>query len=95
MILYFGIKQSGLIEKINDIMIVFNRNLKESDLLNIEENEEELIFYKDNNIAYTIIKSTNIYILRQYKIFNRQLVSENKFKTQQQVINHVNMINTF
>lgn len=95
MILYFGIKQSGLIEKINDIMIVFNRNLKESDLLNIEENEEELIFYKDNNIAYTIIKSTNIYILRQYKIFNRQLMSENKFKTQQQVINHVNMINTF
>ena len=76
-------------------MIVFNRILKESDLINLQEIEEELIFYQDNNIAYTIVKLDKVYILRKYKIFNRQLMSENKFKTQQQVINHVNILTPY
>jgi len=90
MILYFGITQSGLINKNkNGIMIVFNRELKGSDFSDLKINEEELIFYKDNNIAYIIVKTDKNFIIRKYKIFNHQLIGQNQYKTYQQVIKSV------
>lgn len=89
MILYFGITQSGLINKKMITMIIFNRDLKESDFSNLKINEEELIFYKDNNIAYIIIKTDKNFVIRKYKIFNNQLMDNNQYKTCKQVIKSV------
>lgn len=65
-------------------MIVFNRNLKKNDFDTIDK--YELIYYKDNNIAYIITKKDNFYIVHKYKIFNRQLIDTYQFKTSLQVI---------
>ena len=37
-------------------MIVYNRKINESDIQNLDK-DEELIYYYDNNIAYTIFYS--------------------------------------
>lgn len=66
-------------------MIVFNRELKQTDFMDLKF-DEELIYYKDNNIAYIITKIDKSYMSRKFKIFNRQLLSQNQFKTIQQVI---------
>lgn len=65
-------------------MIVFNRNLKKDDFDTIDK--YELIYYKDNNIAYIITKKDNLYVVHKYKIFNRQLIDTYQFKTSLQVI---------
>ena len=44
------------------------RGLKKEDVLNLEP-DEELIYYKDNNIAFTILGIDNKYVLRKKKIF--------------------------
>lgn len=66
-------------------MIVYRRGLKKEDILNLDD-DEELIYYKDNNIAFTILEVDNNYVLRKKKIFNNQLVSERFVKTPEQVI---------
>jgi len=66
-------------------MIVYRRGLKKEDVLNLEP-DEELIYYKDNNIAFTILGVDNKYVLRKKKIFNNQLVDERFVKTVEQII---------
>lgn len=66
-------------------MIVYRRNLKKEDVFNLEP-DEELIYYKDNNIAFTILGIDNKYVLRKKKIFNNQLVDERFVKTVEQII---------
>lgn len=66
-------------------MIVYRRKLKKDDVLQLA-NDEELIYYKDNNIAFTIVGVDNNYVLRKKKIFNNQLVDERFVKTAEQVI---------
>ncbi len=66
-------------------MIVYRRGLKKEDVLNLEP-DEELIYYKDNNIAFTILGIDNKYVLRKKKIFNNQLVDERFVKTVEQII---------
>lgn len=67
-------------------MIIYNRQLKKDDIMRLEA-DEELIFYRDNNIAYTInhLHEGN-YIIRKKKIFNNELVGERIFKTAEQVV---------
>lgn len=60
-------------------MIVYQRNLRESDFNNIEE--QEIIYYKNNNIAFIIRKKDNIYFVSKYKIFNKYLIKDFKCKT--------------
>lgn len=69
-------------------MIVFNRKLQKIDFDNIIENDDydDIIYYLDNNIAYVINKINKKYIVRRYKIFNRQLVDERMVKTIEQVL---------
>ena len=67
-------------------MIVYKRNLTKDDFNDIEKNE--LLFCKDNNIAYVITKNDS-YILKKYKIFNRHLIESRKFKTIEQCIKFV------
>ena len=66
-------------------MIVYNRELRKKDILNLKD-DEELIFYKDNNIAFTINHVDTQYVLRKKKIFNNELVSERFVKTSEQVL---------
>ena len=69
-------------------MIVFNRKLQKTDFENIIENDDydDIIYYLDNNIAYVVNKINKKYIVRRYKIFNRQLVDERMVKTIEQVL---------
>ena len=69
-------------------MIVFNRELKKTDFDNIIENDDydDIIYYLDNNVAYVVNKINKKYIVRRYKIFNRQLVDERMVKTIEQVL---------
>lgn len=69
-------------------MIVFNRKLQKTDFENIIENDDydDIIYYLDNNVAYVINKINKKYIVRRYKIFNRQLVDERMVKTIEQVL---------
>ena len=69
-------------------MIVFNRKLQKTDFDNIIENDDydDIIYYLDNNVAYVINKINKKYIVRRYKIFNRQLVDERMVKTTEQVL---------
>ena len=66
-------------------MIVYNRKLEKIDISNLDD-EEELIFYKDNNIAFTINKIDDSYVLRKKKIFNNELIDERFLKTIEQVV---------
>lgn len=66
-------------------MIVYNRKLKKDDVQAIS-NDEELIYFKDNNIAFTINQVSNNYIIRKKKIFNNEMVDERLLKTPEQVI---------
>ena len=69
-------------------MIVFNRKLQKTDFENIIENDDydDIIYYLDKNIAYVVNKINKKYIVRRYKIFNRQLVDERMVKTIEQVL---------
>lgn len=69
-------------------MIVFNRKLQKTDFDNIIENDDydDIIYYLDNNVAYVVNKINKKYIVRRYKIFNRQLVDERMVKTIEQVL---------
>ena len=56
-------------------MIVYNRKINESDIQNLDK-DEELIYYYDNNIAYTINQTADNFVVRIKKIFNNQLMEE-------------------
>lgn len=66
-------------------MIVYKRLLQKKDIQNLE-NDEELIYYKDNNIAFTINQANDNYIVRKKKIFNNELIDERFLKTIEQVV---------
>ncbi len=66
-------------------MIVYNRDLRKEDIKSLVE-DEELIFYKDNNIAFSINQVDSKYVLRKKKIFNNELVDEKFIKTAEQII---------
>lgn len=66
-------------------MIVYNRKIEKKDILSLQ-GSEELIFYKDNNIAFTINQVDNNYIIRKKKIFNNEVIDERFVKTADQLI---------
>ena len=66
--------------------IIYNRRLKKSDFIDFDG---ELIFFKDNNIAFVIVKKDSNFIIRKKKIFNNQQISEATVKTISQVLKKV------
>lgn len=66
-------------------LIVYNRKLEKIDVSNLDDGEE-LIFYKDNNIAFTINQIDDSYVLRKKKIFNNELIDERFVKTIEQIV---------
>ena len=63
--------------------LVYNRSLKKEDFIDFGE---QIIFFKDNNIAYIIVKKDSSYIIRKKKIFNNYQISERIAKTISQVL---------
>ena len=66
-------------------LIVYNRKIEKKDILSLK-GSEVLIFYKDNNIAFTINQVDNNYIIRKKKIFNNEVIDERFVKTADQLI---------
>lgn len=69
-------------------MIVYGREINLEDIKKIDNNDN-IIYYKDSNIAYIIVKTVGNYIVRKKKIFNNQLMGEEQLKTPQQVLKKV------
>ena len=63
--------------------LVYKRNLKKTDF---NDFNEQIIFFKDNNIAYIIVQKDAYYIIRKKKIFNNYQISERTAKTVSQVL---------
>ncbi len=63
--------------------IVYKRKLKKEDFVNFDE---QIIYYKDDNIAFIIVKTDNTYFVRKKKIFNNQLMLEIAAKTINQIL---------
>lgn len=63
--------------------IVYKRKLKKEDFINFDE---QIIYYKDDNIAFIIVKADNTYFVRKKKIFNNQLMLEIAAKTINQIL---------
>ena len=80
-----GLKSGADTFFMEEIMIVYNRKLKKDDIQAISD-DEELIYFKDNNIAYTINQVSNNYVIRKKKIFNNEMVDERFLKTSEQII---------
>ena len=66
-------------------MIVYKRKVKNRDVQNLNKGEE-LIYYKDNNIAFTINEVNDNYVVRKKKIFNNELIDERFVQTIEQLI---------
>ena len=66
--------------------IVYNRPLKEADFLDFRD---QIIYFKDNNIAYIIVEKDNNYIMRKKKIFNNRQIEEQNVKTIAQILKKV------
>lgn len=67
--------------------LVYKRSLKKEDFIDFEE---QIMFFKDNNIAYIIVKKDTNFIIRKKKIFNNYQINEKSVKTIGQVLKIVN-----
>ena len=51
---------------------------------------DQIIFFKNNNIAYVIVEKDSNFIIRKKKIFNNYQIDERTVKTIPQVLKIVN-----
>ena len=66
--------------------IVYNWQLKEADF---QDFRDQIIYFKDNKIAYIIVEKDNNYIMRKKKIFNNRQIEEQTVKTIAQILKKV------
>lgn len=69
-------------------MIVYKRELNADDLDNLN-NDEELIYYKSDEIAVTIVIAKDLFIVRKKNIFDNKLIEEEFLKTIEDVMEFV------
>lgn len=67
--------------------LVAKRPLKKGDF---QDFHEQIIFFKDSNIAYIIVKKDSNFIIRKKKIFNNYQIDERTVNTVSQVLKIVN-----
>lgn len=67
--------------------LVAKRSLKREDF---QDFHEQIIFFKDSNIAYIIVKKDSNYIIRKKKIFNNYQIDERTVNTVSQILKIVN-----
>ena len=70
-------------------MIIYKRELDADDLDNLNR-EEELIYYKSDEIAITINIVKDSFIVRKKRISDNELLQESFFKTIREVIAFIN-----
>lgn len=63
--------------------IVYKRKLKKEDFVDFED---QIIYYKNDNIAFIIVSHDANYFVRKKKIFNNQLLLEVPVKTINQIL---------
>lgn len=66
--------------------IVYKRELKKKDFTDFDQ---QIIYFKDDNIAFIIVQYDDLYIIRQKKIFNNKQINEYTVKTIAQVLKKV------
>lgn len=66
-----------------NMKIVYKRKLKKEDFIDFDE---QIIYYKDDNIGFIIVKQDNTYFIRKKKIFNNHLMLEMVVKTVSQAL---------
>ena len=67
--------------------LVYKRPLTKIDF---QDFGEQIMFFKDSNIAYIIVKKDSNFIIRKKKIFNNHQIDEKSVKTISQVLKIVN-----
>lgn len=67
--------------------LVYKRSLQKDDFIDFGE---QIMFFKDNNIAYIIVKKDSNFLIRKKKIFNNHQISERTVSTVSQVLKIVN-----
>lgn len=74
-------------------MIIYKRNITEEDILNLDK-EEQLIYYKTDDIAITINKIEDNYVVRKKRISDNSKIYEKTIKTIEEILDFIeNMMN--
>lgn len=66
-------------------MIVYRRQLTEEDISQLKK-DEQLIYYYNNNIAFTVNNNIGEYVLRKRLIYDDKLLEEHSVRTIAQVM---------
>ena len=66
-------------------MIVYRRQLTEDDISQLKK-DEQLIYYDNNNIAFTVNNNVGEYVLRKRLIYDDKLLEEHSVITIAQVM---------
>lgn len=72
------------------LMIIYKREMTLGDIANLDE-DEELIYYMTDNIAITINKSNNRYIVRKKQISDNELIDEAFLNTIDEIMNFIEL----
>ena len=66
-------------------MIVYRRQLTKDDIFQLKK-DEQLIYYYNNNIAFTVNNNVGEYVLRKRLIYDDKLLEEHSVRTIAQVM---------
>lgn len=66
-------------------MIVYKRKLTVEDLINLND-DEQLVYYKNENKAITINHVDDFYLVREKQISNNELIEEYTLKTVNEIM---------
>ena len=66
-------------------MIVYRRQLTKDDISQLKK-DEQLIYYYNNNIAFTVNNNVGEYVLRKRLIYDDKLLEEHSVRTIAQVM---------
>ena len=69
-------------------MIVYKRKLSVEDLINLND-DEQLVYYKNENNAITIDYVNDFYLVREKQISNNELIEEVTLKSVNEVMEFV------
>ena len=69
-------------------MIIYKRKITQEDIINLK-NDEELIYYKTEDIAITVNRVDDNYVLRKRGISENELIDEIVLKTVNETMEHM------
>lgn len=72
----------------NEIMIIYKRKINRDDIINLKS-DEELIYYKTQDIAITVNRVDDNYVLRKRGISENELIDEIVLKTVNETMEHM------